>query len=347
MQTLSQPLLDYINNICCGNTPPTPKPPTINYTDTTLTFTQGTAVNICPATLTGDPIIVVTVNPSLPAGLTLNPSTGCITGTPTGTSGATSFTFTATNSVGTDTDVISIVVNAAPPTVVNTCYSKTTQSDVFTAQSGFPAKIALTGTGALQETVYGVTYVTGAEADGQYSLRNGSNDLNGLTTSWAIAFNFAIKPTFVPFKIYSQTLLGTAGDTYKGAFWARERASGTKAIFSFRVLDGATVLATGNTGSMATTYTNYKSSNFVMPASGSVTIEIWSENNGTATGNDPLLDGVGLSRVTSTTALYKKVTTNGVDAYFDSNLAPITGAALTQLQNDITSGAAVVVTCTF
>ena len=185
MQTLPQELLDYINSGCCGNTTPTPKPPTINYTATTLTFTQGTAVNICPATLTGDPTIVVTVNPSLPAGLSLDPATGCITGTPTSTSTTTQYTFTATNSVGTDTDAIDITVNAVPPTVVSTCYSKTTQSDVFTAQSGFPAKIALTGTGTLQETVYGLTYVTGNEADGQYSLRNGANDLAGSTSSYA------------------------------------------------------------------------------------------------------------------------------------------------------------------
>lgn len=233
------------------------------------------------------------------------------------------------------------------PLEITTCYSKTTQSDVFTAQSGFPAKIALNGSGSLQETVYGLTYVTGAEADGQYSLRNGSNDLNGLTSSYAIAFNFDVKSNFTPYKIYSQTLLGTAGNTYQGGFWARERASGTKAIFSFRIMDGATVLATGNTGQMALTYTNYKSSNFVMPASGQVTIEIFTENNGSATGNDPLLDGVGLSQVVFNTELYKKVTTSGVDAYFDSNMNPITGTALTQLQNDITSGAAVVVPCTF
>jgi hypothetical protein len=231
------------------------------------------------------------------------------------------------------------------PTVTTTCYSKTVQNDTFTAQSSFPAKIALTGTGALQETVYGVNYVTGAEADGQYSLRNGSNDLAGSSSSYAIAYNFAIKGSFTPFKIYSQTLNGTPGETYRGGFWAKERASGTKAIFSFKVLDGATVLATGNTGSIPTTYTNFKSGTFVMPASGSVMIEIYSENNGTATGNDPLLDAIGLASVSSTVTTYKKVTTDGVDVYYDSNNAAITGTALTQLQTDITNGVAVVVPC--
>jgi hypothetical protein len=75
------PIQNYINGICCDGA--TPNAPALNYTNTNETFTVGTPVNICPATLTGDPTIVVTVSPALPAGLTLDPATGCITGTPT------------------------------------------------------------------------------------------------------------------------------------------------------------------------------------------------------------------------------------------------------------------------
>jgi hypothetical protein len=48
---------------------------------------------------------------------------------------------------------------------------------------------------------------------------------------------------------------------------------------------------------------------------------------------------------TTTVAKYTKTTLNGVVTYTDVNGAPITGSALTQLQADIASGAAVVVTC--
>jgi hypothetical protein len=93
-----------------------PLPPTIQYIDTVRVFPKNVAVNICPDTLTGDPTIVVTVSPSLPAGLTLDPSTGCITGTPTVSSANTYYSFTATNSVGSDTDVKKIMVQAPTPT---------------------------------------------------------------------------------------------------------------------------------------------------------------------------------------------------------------------------------------
>jgi hypothetical protein len=95
-----------------------PLAPTIEYAETTFAFNTTDAVNICPSVLTGDPTIVVSVSPSLPSGLTLNSSTGCITGTPTSTSANTSFTFTATNSVGSDTHIATIgVVNLGVITI--------------------------------------------------------------------------------------------------------------------------------------------------------------------------------------------------------------------------------------
>jgi hypothetical protein len=129
--------------------PVIPVPPTIEYTDTTLTFTQGTAVNICPATLTGDPTIVVTVSPSLPAGLSLDPATGCITGTPTGSSVATNYTFTATNSVGTDTDSINVTVDAVtPPATLWIVETTTTTKDLkalYPTATAFEFKIVGAG----------------------------------------------------------------------------------------------------------------------------------------------------------------------------------------------------------
>lgn len=93
-------------------------PPIIEYSDTALVFPKDVAVNICPITLTGDPIIVVTVTPTLPTGLILDPATGCITGTPTVATSNTYFEFTATNSAGSDIDSIKIMVLAPPPAVV-------------------------------------------------------------------------------------------------------------------------------------------------------------------------------------------------------------------------------------
>jgi len=127
---MDEAIKNYLRGICCDGA--TPNAPTLNYTNTNETFTEGIAVNICPATLTGDPTIVVTVSPALPAGLTLGPATGCITGTPTGASGQTSFTFTATNSVGTDTDSIDITVDAViQPDALWTVETTTTTKDLL------------------------------------------------------------------------------------------------------------------------------------------------------------------------------------------------------------------------
>ena len=122
MAKLIQPeIQDFFNTRCCDSNPPTQIAPTIDYTQTSLTFTQGVAVNICPATLTGSAPITLSINPTLPTNLVFNTSTGCITGTPTVTSIGQPYTVTATNSVGTDTDDFTIEISApvipVPPTI--------------------------------------------------------------------------------------------------------------------------------------------------------------------------------------------------------------------------------------
>lgn len=86
--------------------------PTI--TTTTLpNGTVGTPYNATLAYTGGDaPTWAVTVG-SLPSGLNLNSSTGAIAGAPS-TAGTSSFTVTATNATGSDTQALSITINAAP-----------------------------------------------------------------------------------------------------------------------------------------------------------------------------------------------------------------------------------------
>ena len=244
--------------------------------------------------------------------------------------------------------------NPATPSDTATCYEKTVVvppvpgTDTFTVQSKFPAKQALTGTGTLQETVYTQTYVTGAEGDGQYTLRNGANDHTG-DGGYAIAFNLSLG--LAPgYKFYSQKLIGTPGATYKVGYWAKDRAGNT-ANFRVDVKDGASTLATGTSGAMTSTYTNYKSGTFTMPAAGFVVMELYTLAAGSASGNDPLLDDIGLWETvggtpgTTTTTTYTKTVSNGVTTYTDSTGATVTGAALTQLEADIAAGLYEVVPC--
>ena len=59
-------------------------------------------------TANGGTIVSFSVSPSLPAGLSLDTSTGAISGTPTAVTSSASYTITATNTGGTDTASVTI-----------------------------------------------------------------------------------------------------------------------------------------------------------------------------------------------------------------------------------------------
>jgi hypothetical protein len=86
-------------------------PSNLTYTGSPFTFVKGT--NITANTIpnyTGGPVVSYSVSPSLPSGLTMNTTTGEITGTPTTIMSASNFLITATNNLGTTTATISISV---------------------------------------------------------------------------------------------------------------------------------------------------------------------------------------------------------------------------------------------
>jgi len=86
--------------------------PSISYSGDPFTFTDGDSVNITPSN-SGGAVANWSINPAINNGLTFNTSTGNITGTASGTLGATGYTITATNSTGTSTVTITITIEAA------------------------------------------------------------------------------------------------------------------------------------------------------------------------------------------------------------------------------------------
>ena len=91
--------------------------PSISYGSTSITLTKGTAMTTETVTSTGGAVVSYSVSPSLPAGLALDTSTGSISGTPTAVTSSASYTITATNTGGTDTATMTIVVNDVAPTI--------------------------------------------------------------------------------------------------------------------------------------------------------------------------------------------------------------------------------------
>lgn len=80
---------------------------------TPVSYVQNSAITSNVPSSTGGAIASYSISPVLPTGLTLNTTTGVISGTPTVLSSATTYTVTATNASGTTTANISLEVVAA------------------------------------------------------------------------------------------------------------------------------------------------------------------------------------------------------------------------------------------
>ena len=112
-------------------TPPVQPPTNLQYAQPTITAVQGTAITADTATVTGT-VTGYAASPALPGGLSLNSSTGAISGTPTTVTAGTAYTVTASNSAGSTTASVTISVALAAPS--NLVYpQKTIAATVGTA----------------------------------------------------------------------------------------------------------------------------------------------------------------------------------------------------------------------
>jgi hypothetical protein len=88
--------------------------PVIAYASSYYSFTAAVAAQTITPTVSGGSIVSWSVNPALPAGLSLNTTTGTISGTPTAGMAATAFVVTATNSGGDSVAKLTLAVSGAP-----------------------------------------------------------------------------------------------------------------------------------------------------------------------------------------------------------------------------------------
>src|SRR5205085_192043 len=75
-------------------------PSVLTYSSNPATYTKGTAITANTPTSSDGAVVSYSVSPALPAGLSLNTSTGVITGTPTAVKATAGYTVTATNTGG-------------------------------------------------------------------------------------------------------------------------------------------------------------------------------------------------------------------------------------------------------
>jgi hypothetical protein len=97
-------------------------PSNLAYPQAGITATVGQAIATDTPSVTGI-VASYSVNPALPAGLNISTSTGAISGTPTSVTAQATYTITGTNSAGSTTATVQIVVNAVAPS--NLAYPQT------------------------------------------------------------------------------------------------------------------------------------------------------------------------------------------------------------------------------
>ena len=167
------------------------RPTGLSYTPSSVTGTVGTAISSLSPAVTGT-VTTYSVSPSLPAGLSINSSTGVISGTPSVTAASATYTVTATNSVGSTTATVTIVVGS---TYTSVGFEAGTENNIAAnglsnlmnyalGQNGpnapFPAKPVLSTDSSV------MTLSATARTDDS-SLRfyvEWTTDLSGVTDSW-------------------------------------------------------------------------------------------------------------------------------------------------------------------
>jgi hypothetical protein len=114
-----------------GSSTPKPAPSNLSYASPPA-FTVGQSIAALTPTVTGT-VTGYAVSPALPAGLSLDSSTGVISGMPTAPAPQASYTVTASNSAGSTTAKVAILVNDVGPTIA---YS----SPYYSFTNGVPAQ---------------------------------------------------------------------------------------------------------------------------------------------------------------------------------------------------------------
>ena len=105
-------------------------PSNLVYPQTTISASVGQAITTDTPTVTGT-VTSYSISPTLPAGLSLNASTGAISGMPTAAAAQTAYTVTATNATGNTTASVTITVIQAQNTLLELGHANSIQAIRF------------------------------------------------------------------------------------------------------------------------------------------------------------------------------------------------------------------------
>ncbi len=145
-------------------------PASLTYSAPTATYPRGVPIAANVASHTGGNPTSYTVAPALPAGLTLNPSTGAVTGTPTAVTAEAAYVVTASNDAGSVTATLNLAVADMAPTGLT--YTLTTA--VYPRGTAIAANVPSYGGGAPTSYSVAPALPTGLFLDPVRGIINGT-----------------------------------------------------------------------------------------------------------------------------------------------------------------------------
>jgi len=156
-----------------GDNGVTSAPPAgLAYRDFSVVYPEGTA--IIPNTLShsGGAITQCSVSPALPAGLTMEPQTGTITGTPTAVTHDTVYTVSCSNAAGSATTRLEIEVKATAIAPENLSYRES--SVVYVTSQQITPNTPITAGGEITQYSVSPALPTGLSLDPQTGVLTGT-----------------------------------------------------------------------------------------------------------------------------------------------------------------------------
>jgi hypothetical protein len=160
-------------------------PSALTYSANPVAYSRGTAIANNTPSSGGSGVVAYSVAPALPAGLSLNPNTGVISGTPTAVTAAASYTVTATNAAGSITAALSLTVNEAAPTALT--YSA--NPAVYPVGTAIANNTPSSGGGAV------AAYSVAPAPPAGLSLNTVNGIISGTPTARAAAANYTVTST--------------------------------------------------------------------------------------------------------------------------------------------------------
>jgi len=166
-------------------TAPSAPPASLSYASNPAVYTKGSALTSNAPTSSGGAVVSYAVSPALPTGLTLNTSTGIISGTPTAVAATANYTITATNTEGSTTTSLNIRVNDIAPSALT--YS--TNPATYIKDRAITTNTPTNSGGAV------VSYSVSPALPTGFTLNTSTGIISGTPTALSAAANYTITAT--------------------------------------------------------------------------------------------------------------------------------------------------------